>query len=737
MANPAKPRRNVPTRPPASAEGLARNGIGARLILVWGWLAIYLVAFFLAPLASAPPGAAGVVRRGNLWSSLLLADEVFQRWIEGCTWHALGQRGMILLVAGTILAVATAAGSIGLRALGVGRTLTRLERFVLAAGVGLNGLSLFTLVLGLCGALRYEIVVAAGLTIVLVEAVFWWRQRSGRQDSIASATHLDASARETDERLQISRGWLWLALPFVAVILLGGLMPPLDFDVREYHLQAPKEFYLSGRITFLPHNVYANMPLGTEMLSLLGMIAVGDWWIGALVGKTLIGVFAPLAALGLLAIGTRFAWQTVGVLAALVYISIPWIVLESTQGLVEGAFAFYLLMAFYAVLLWRQRRQAGEPSNRLLALAGFLAGAAVSCKYPAVVYCVLPLSGAIAYVSFVSQANIKTYAGRAAAVARPLGVFLLACSLGCGPWFAKNAVLTGNPTYPLLYNLFDGQSRTPENARQFAQAHSPPNYDPSDLLRRAADVTLSSDWLSPLLTPLAALALLGARRSRLALLVAGYFLFVFGAWWLLTHRIDRFWVPALPLLALLAGVGATWSDTRWWRSTLAFVIGIGLLFNFAVLTGGQLVDNRYLADLQVLRADPQRIDPWHAYLNQHAAEVTGVLLVGDAQPFDLDVPVLYNTVFDDCLFEQIARGRTSQQVQAALDERKISHVYVAWGEIDRYRSQGNYGITDYLQPEVFDRLVAAGVLEAVPQKADHAGQLFRVVRRGEVSKSSR
>ena len=36
---------------------------------------------------------------------------------------------------------------------------------------------------------------------------------------------------------------------------------------------------------------------------------------------------------------------------------------------------------------------------------------------------------------------------------------------------------------------------------------------------------------------------------------------------------------------------------------------------------------------------------------------------------------------------------------------------MSWREIDRYRSPGNYGITDFIQPQVFDDLVAAGVLE--------------------------
>ena len=30
-------------------------------------------------------------------------------------------------------------------------------------------------------------------------------------------------------------------------------------------------------------------------------------------------------------------------------------------------------------------------------------------------------------------------------------------------------------------------------------------------------------------------------------------------WWLLTHRLDRFWLPMLRPLAVLAGLGADWS----------------------------------------------------------------------------------------------------------------------------------------------------------------------------------
>ena len=509
------------------------------------------------------------------------------------------------------------------------------------------------------------------------------------------------------------------------VVLLGAMLPPLDFDVREYHSQAPKEFYQQGRITFLPHNVYANMPLGSEMLSLAGMIVGRDWWIGALVGKTLIALFAPLAALALVVAGRRFVTPTAGVIAALVYISTPWIARVSMHGLVEGVLAFYLFAALLAVLSWQDRRAAGRCDNRFLWLAGFLAGAAVSTKYPAVLFCVLPLT---AWIVYRSVATVVEGTPRPALwnLVRPPLAFLLFVALGCGLWLAKNAYFTGNPVYPLLYDVFGGQTRTAEANDQWTRAHDPPNFRASDLAARAADATLKSDWLSPLLMPLAALGVLFGRR-RMAWWLAAYFGYVFVTWWSFTHRIDRFWIPILPVVALLAGMGATWTATRWWRIPFVALLGLGLVSNFLMITSPLVGDNRYLADLDLLRVEAYRIDPWHLYLNEHADDVSGVLLVGDAQPFDLEVPVTYNTVFDEAVFEQLARGRTPVEVRQALRDRNISHVYVNWNEVARYRSPGNYGITKFIAPDVFDRLVDSGVLARVPPIEEGANELYRVL----------
>jgi hypothetical protein len=66
-------------------------------------------------------------------------------------------------------------------------------------------------------------------------------------------------------------------------------------------------------------------------------------------------------------------------------------------------------------------------------------------------------------------------------------------------------------------------------------------------------------------------------------------------------------------------------------------------------------------------------------------------------------------------------------VREALVARKVSHVYVDWNEVNRYRSPGNYGMTDYVQPTVFRRLVDAGVLAREPRLPGGANELYRVL----------
>ena len=105
-----------------------------------------------------------------------------------------------------------------------------------------------------------------------------------------------------------------------------------------------------------------------------------------------------------------------------------------------------------------------------------------------------------------------------------------------------------------------------------------------------------SDWQSPLYVALAPLALFRAGSRRLALWLWLFAAYLFFTWWFATHRLDRFWLPMLPVLAILAGLGADWMRSRSWSVVLGIVMAIGLFANADVhhdgARGAQRVDRR-------------------------------------------------------------------------------------------------------------------------------------------------
>ncbi len=666
------------------------------------------------------------VKRRLVLSLFLLPDVLVSSWYEA-DWarFAVLDRVPLVAVTAVILLVAYLAGRLVIERVRADSRLSQLELFVFATGVGLNLISLYTLAVGLAGGLQFRLAFIVPGIAIIVAAAFHWRHRivafrpaKGSWFAEQATTNFAA----------------WMCVPFVIAIIAGALLPPWHFDTREYHSQVPKEWYQQGAATFMPHNVYGNMPLGAEMHAIVGMNLMSgkdNWWWGALIGKAIIAAYAPLTALALIGFGRRFLSPAAGAIAAFVFISTPWIMHVSASGLIDGASAFYLCAAFYGLMIWHEQMSSGEWATPYLLLGGFLAGSAVACKYPAVLFVVLP--------------------GIVAAACLPLGklharqalTFTLAVALACGLWFGKNLVLAENPTYPLLYNVFDGKTRTAEKDKQWTTAHGPPHDDKGrsitwSFLQNSASLLLwRSEFASPLLVPLAAIGLLSRRHTRLVLALAAIIAFNVLAWWLLTHRIDRFLVPILPLVALLAGIGAASFGDRAWRGTILAILCLGFAFNLVLVTSPVPGDNRFLSSYESMRRDEPTDGPFsaermhraHKYLNANIQPGFAVMAVGEAQVFDFEMPVFYNTCFDDCVFETMMKNHTKDERMTALREKRISHVFIFWYELERYRSPGNYGYSDYVTPELVEQeFVERGMLREIPLGLDPGNsQLFEVV----------
>lgn len=663
--------------------------------------------------------------RSQIWLSLpeLLADH-FAADSDGTSgWRNLPERFDLLAVAGTILVFAWGWGRAVTRRLlnDALVPMTRLESLYWSLATGLAVWGTLTLLLGLAGLLSRPLFLATGMVPTLTEAYLLLQQQT--QSRIADS----------------SRPWTGLGIacvvavaPFLLAMLLGSLQPPNDFDVKEYHLEGVKEHYLAGRVGFLKHNVYTSFPFLTEMLCLSGMVLRGDWFRGALAGQAVLAAFAPITALGLFMAARRWVGTSAAWFAVLVHLSCPWTYRISIIAYAEGGLACFLLATFIATCRVMEAEDA-KSTRRWTLLTGLLAGAAAGCKYPGVLTVVIPLG------------LVVVYAARRAFLRNGL-LFSAGVLITFGPWLAKNLCETGNPVYPLVYPIFGGADWDKASHAKWQAGHPLPLKDIDglswiyrDTRDRLWDVFLGSDWQSGLYLSLAVAAgfAVWRRRSRALMLGAIYGAFLFLSWQYLTHRIDRFWVPMLPVLTLLAGAGAAelWDSVaammpqRSWevqgavRALVAVPIFGAVLFNLGLATSPLGGNNSYLMNLESLRQIVKT--PAIALVESlHLSPVDKVLFVGEAETFDAAFRYEYNTVFDHSILEDDCSAalpdvpsleqklRSPAEIRQAWQARGVTHVVVNWSEILRYRT--TYKYTDFVHPQRFTDLVGAGVLAPVP-----------------------
>ncbi|QDU25174.1 hypothetical protein ETAA8_02360 [Anatilimnocola aggregata] len=658
---------------------------------------------------------------------------------------SLLDRGPILLTALLIVVASLGPGSLLVTLLTKKGSLDKLEHITLSIGAGLNLASLYVLAVGLIpGSLHQPWWIWLGVLfgLLTLPAMIYQLIRPGEAPPATGEDDQPPAAKAAwSER---SAGWIigLLSLPY----LFGGMLPPWDFDVREYHLQAPKEWLQRGQIDFLPHNIYANMPLGAEVQAITATTILGGgdgaWWLGGLTAKTLMSLFAPLTAVLLWCIGRRSQLPKVGLVAAVCYLSLPWVAHVSLSGLNDAALGYYLLATWW---VWH-KSETGD--WRALILSGFFAGAASAIKYPALIFVVLPLFVETLMRKLGLRGTNRTSTFRLNRFGHAaMGLLLLLIGLFAGGslWYVKNKVQTGNPFYPLLAKSLGGETRTPEKDARWVKAHAVPQdeqgrrFTLAQLYGGLSQFMFRGANASPLLLPLLLLGCWSIVRQwlwhapeqgpslRFPLLAIGVFSFALAAWFLVTHRLERFLVPTLPLAALLAGYGYAYAKEQAGPLIARSFLFVGLVYSliFTLGTWG-VADPRWFVALQHLRSDPlhtdernpqpQRLSPAERWINDYVAIDEGVLLVGGARVWDLPgqpqrTNIFYNTCFDDCLFTNWTADKQPEEQRAAFEERGVRYVSVDWSELRRYLSPGNYGYDPRFSAKQIDKLVADRVLK--------------------------
>ncbi|MDH5507987.1 MAG: hypothetical protein OEZ02_12270, partial [Anaerolineae bacterium] len=146
--------------------------------------------------------------------------------------------------------------------------------------------------------------------------------------------------------------------------------------------------------------------------------------------------FAVLLVAAVFCMGQRTLGKAGGWLPAAVILGIPIFPIWGSLAYADMGLAVYIFLAVYALTVWQKTLSSGW-----LVLAGMMTGWALGSKYLAV--------GMLAAIGLGLLWASRRESG--AVILRRSLVFGFPAALIAAPWFLKNAVLGGNPVYPMFF----------------------------------------------------------------------------------------------------------------------------------------------------------------------------------------------------------------------------------------------------------------------------------------------
>ncbi|MBP5620831.1 MAG: hypothetical protein J6X44_02320, partial [Thermoguttaceae bacterium] len=230
----------------------------------------------------------------------------------------------------------------------------------------------------------------------------------------------------------------------------------------------------------------------------------------------------------------------------------------------------------------------------------------------------------------------------------------------------------------------------------------------------------------------------GSGTEKFLTSVCVLFLLYWILWFFMTHRLARFLLPAVPLVAIVVGsfvARALTSSSRIVKLSVFATVLICLLYSGLTI---DLYGQGRMAPLRALERDPLRFTNESIYFNERpelfkpklgsssdsSSPQKKLLLIGEAKAFMYRVPILYSTCWNDSpllpLFgDAVKRNDKGEIVDVTnapkvldnLRQAGIEFILVDFSELARFRSPGNYGFNNSeIDDNLFRLLVNANII---------------------------
>jgi 4-amino-4-deoxy-L-arabinose transferase-like glycosyltransferase len=319
-------------------------------------------------------------------------------------------------------------GSLALSGLGIALFRRWLAGFDPMARLGLGGLlglgvlGTYTLLVGLLpGGLDW-----GGFGVIVLALVgIWFLIQEFRGLTFAKPENVDLLA------------YLALAVGFLFA-LCAVLTPstPNDWDSIAYHLAIPKIYLANGQIRPILFIHHSNFPAVVDLSFVWGLLVGGQ--AGA---KAFILAYTVFGVLAIGGIAKEAYGKAASLWAMVAFATVPVVLWESGTAYIDVAHG---LFAGFGLLLALKGLK--DEHRASFVLAGLMLGLACASKYTGLQ--TLFVAALILGISLLLKRQSV----------RPVFTVVLIAVVVASPWYVKNVVWTGNPTYPFFYEVFHGQN---------------------------------------------------------------------------------------------------------------------------------------------------------------------------------------------------------------------------------------------------------------------------------------
>jgi len=316
---------------------------------------------------------------------------------------------------------------------------TILEQSIFSIVFGLAFYSYITLLLGILGFL-YASLYWVIITIILILGYRLW---------MTFLQRILKTVKKFKFKYDLETFLIIVISVFVVLSILSTLVPPFLWDEMDYRLAHPKIWARNHELTPIFSRWISEFPSNVDMLYVIGLLLKNG-----ILSKFFALSFNLILGAAIFSFGTRFYNRKTALLATSIYLTLPMIMNHIGSAYVDIPSASMIFLALYSLIAWLK-----DKNSKWFYLSAILTGLSLATKFTSA----LPAVILGLFVIFFTIKGEKTYALKKIIFFGLIIVILLT------PWLLKTYFRTGNPVWPIAFNVFGGSYWSSEIASYFSQ----------------------------------------------------------------------------------------------------------------------------------------------------------------------------------------------------------------------------------------------------------------------------